>query len=79
MGIFWHEWPQADWGEKGNVIVIAVTNNEERGSTPQANRDNANGANGANGTSKIRSEKAVGVAVWQRKGDDEHAQRVKDQ
>jgi hypothetical protein len=70
--IFWHEWIRADWRDKGKIIIVAVRNEEKQEVHSGSTQREADGQDGTQG------EKIVGVAVWQRKGNDEEAQRVKN-
>ena len=69
--IYWHEWLRADWQEKDKVILVAIARYEEQDALRGCSEEQE--SNGSDSINKDAGEKVVGVAVWQRKGDDEHA------
>jgi hypothetical protein len=75
--IFWHEWLRADWQERSKVIPVAVVGDEEQATVKT--RMSGQEMKRSEDLVEDTGDKVVGVAVWQRKGDDEHAQRVKDE
>ena len=62
VSVFWREQLRADWSEPRNRIIVAVA-------PPQPS--------GAADTTVSADEQIVGLAIWQRQGDDAAADKVR--